>query len=392
MCRNHSGSFTAYTFRRTDLSGKNRMKILFVICGEGLGHASRSSKLSRYLTEHGHTCHLASYGRALTFLRDEGIQNLHETVREVILEGEGGYFSFTKTLRSSSHVIMDLYRAFADVRQLIQNLDVDLVIADTMYAAVPAARIEKIPALFMTNQNRFASAAAGEDAIQWRALSTIVDHYLTIPDAIIVPDFAPPWTICGENIIPTPDHGEYHFVGPMMDENIGNFEIRQETVFASFGGEPFKIPLYKKLKEIGKNRPDLPFEVFSTAQGLPKNGYNFETFGYVPDIREHMAKARVMILHGGLTTLHDAMFFRKPSVIIIDPYHPEQWNNARKVAAMGAGIIVKGSQDLSIPELSEAIDRAMLLTPPDLSEQFRTQNGRENALRLIEETLEKYPH
>ena len=367
------------------------MKILFVICGEGLGHASRSSKLARYLTEHGHTCHLASYGRALAFLKKESIPNLHETVREVVLEGEGGYFSLTKTLRSSSHVIMDLYHAFGDVRRLIQKLDVDLVIADTMYAAVPAARIEKIPALFMTNQNRFASAAAGEDAIQWRALSSIVDHYLTVPDAIIVPDFAPPWTICGDNIVPNPEHGEYHFVGPMMDENIGNFEVRKETVFASFGGEPFKIPLYNKLKEIGKNRPDLPFEVFSTAEGIPKNGYNFETFGYVPDIRQHMAKARVMILHGGLTTLHDAIFFQKPSVIIIDPYHPEQWNNARKVAEIGAGIIVEGSPDLSMLELSEAIDRAMLLTPPDLSEQFRTQNGRANALKLIEETVEKYP-
>ena len=44
----------------------------------------------------------------------------------------------------------------------------------------------------------------------------------------------------------------------------------------------------------------------------------------------------------GLTTLHEAMFFEKPVLIIMDPNHPEQQNNARKIVDMGAGTSVDG--------------------------------------------------
>ena len=35
------------------------MKILFVVCGEGLGHASRCLHLGRYLQKQGHDIHFA---------------------------------------------------------------------------------------------------------------------------------------------------------------------------------------------------------------------------------------------------------------------------------------------------------------------------------------------
>ena len=46
---------------------------------------------------------------------------------------------------------------------------------------------------------------------------------------------------------------------------------------------------------------------------------NFVSHGYVPDLYEHLARAKIAIAHGGLTTLHEAMLFEKPVMIIMDP-------------------------------------------------------------------------
>lgn len=367
------------------------MNILFVVCGEGLGHASRSVKLAKYLEEHGFSCHIATYGNSYEFVKRQGISRLHRVPHEVRLDGDNGFFSFSKTLWASKGVPFDLIHSMNEVRHLIRLNKIDLVIADTMYAAVPAAKLEKIPAFFMTNQNRFSTAKDG-DSLPWRLLSLIVESYLTIPDAVIIPDFAPPDTISGYNISTREKNGmKYHFVGPMMELERENYQITNETIFASFGGEPFKVPLYGLLKNIADRRTELSFEVFSTAPGLPEDGDNFRTFGYVPDLHEYLAKAKVAILHGGLTTLHESLFFGKPVVMIIDPSHPEQWNNARKIMDLNAGVLVDG-RHLTEETLESALDTALSMTPPDFSLQFVSQNGREKTLKLIEQFMKTEIH
>jgi uncharacterized protein (TIGR00661 family) len=67
------------------------MKILFVVCGEGLGHASRSLHLGKYCGQNGHEVHFAGYGKSYDFMKQQGITRLHHTPREVFLIGEDGF-------------------------------------------------------------------------------------------------------------------------------------------------------------------------------------------------------------------------------------------------------------------------------------------------------------
>ncbi len=75
---------------------------------------------------------------------------------------------------------------------------------------------------------------------------------------------------------------------------------------------------------------------------LPESSENYLSHGYVPNLYEHLAEARIAIVHGGLTTLHEALLFNKPVLIIMDPGHPEQQNNAKKIVDMGAGMSIDG--------------------------------------------------
>ena len=289
------------------------MNILFAVCGEGLGHASRSTKLAAYLAQHGHTCTFASYGKAHDFIQKQGFP-VHEISREVTLGGDDGLFSLAKTLWLSKTVPVSLLHSYRDARRLLTEHHFDLLVADTMYAAGYAAKSLGIPNAFITNQNTFA-AAASPDAAYWTYLSRIVQKYLQkVPDIVIVPDFPPPNTISGYNFaIPEAEIDHYRFIGPILDRDPDTVPLSEETIFASFGGEPFKLPLYTMLREIADDMPDHRFEVFSTTPGLPENTQNFRTFGYVPDLQPYLAKSRVAILTGGLTPWLKSSPWGKPA-------------------------------------------------------------------------------
>ena len=70
--------------------------------------------------------------------------------------------------------------------------------------------------------------------------------------------------------------------------------------------------------------------------------------------------------------------------MIIDPYHPEQWNNGRKIEEIGAGIMISGDK-VTKNTLSDAIDEALALKPPNMTPLFSKEDGRVNTLKLIEE-------
>ncbi len=363
--------------------------ILFFVCGEGLGHTSRCLKAAQYCEAQGAICHLAAYDQSHTFLTKSGWPRLHTIPREVTLAGDRGLFCIRKTLWNSKAVPRDLARSYRQARDLIAEIQPDIVIADTMYAPVEAARRDDVPVLFITNQNSFSTLAGGGEN-GWAALGRLVSWYLTLPDKVIIPDFAPPLTVSHYNIIIPPGReSQYRFIGPLIDISRSDYPCRELTIFASFGGEPFKIPLYQHLAEIAGRRRDFSFEVFAQVPGLPDTTDNFHTHSYVPDLLSHLCCAEVAILHGGLTTLHEALFFQKPVVMVIDPHHPEQGNNARAITRMGAGVMIRGDE-ADTDGLEAAIEEARRLTVPDFSRHYAAENGRMHLWKEIQETLH-YP-
>ena len=135
-------------------------------------------------------------------------------------------------------------------------------------------------------------------------------------------------------------------------------------------------------KAIADKRKDLLFDVFYTGANLPESSGNFLSHDYVPNIYEHLALARIAIVHGGLTTLHEALLFEKPVLIIMDPGHPEQQNNAEKIKDLGAGTFIDGR--LVTPEtLEQKILEAVALTPHPFRDVHAAINGRKNATSVI---------
>jgi UDP-N-acetylglucosamine--N-acetylmuramyl-(pentapeptide) pyrophosphoryl-undecaprenol N-acetylglucosamine transferase len=359
------------------------MRILFVVCGEGLGHASRCIHLGHFLQQHGHEVHFAGYGKAYDFMDQHQCSILHQTPREVCLEGEGGFFSLKKTLWHSKWIGIDMIRSVVNVYALLRQHEIDCVVCDTMYGGVLAARLRNVPVAFITNQNHF-SGPLGTTNIIWKALNFLIGRYLRLANHVIVPDFPPPDTVAEYNLVIRPaEKDRYTFTGPLFDLDPSKYTFMKKTVFTSFGGEPYKLPMYQMFRKIADARKDLFFDVFYTGPVLPESSENFVSHGYVPNLFEHLAEAKIAVVHGGLTTLHEALLFEKPVLMIVDPSHPEQQNNARKVVDMGAGIAIDG-RTATPGVLEQKLAETMALTPKPLRKEHGAMKGRQKAMEIIE--------
>ncbi|MDD1704937.1 MAG: glycosyltransferase [Methanoregula sp.] len=338
------------------------MRILFVVCGEGLGHASRCLNLGHFLEGEGHEVHFAGYGKAYAFMDQHPCGTLHGITREVCLEGEGGFFSLKKTLWESKWIVLDMVRSVLSIRSLIRKHGFDCVVCDTMYGGVLAARLQGVPVIFITNQTYFCGPGGVTNPV-WKILNFTVRRYLRLANHVIIPDFPAPHSVAEYNlVISDKDLPRYTFTGPLLDLDPARFAIAKRTIFTSFGGEPYKLPMYRMLREIADERPNLCFEVFSTGPVHQDSSENFVSYGYVPSLFEYLAQAHVAIVHGGLTTLHEALIFEKPVLVIMDPKHPEQQNNAQKIVDMGAGIAVDGLT-VTREVLEQKLAEAMALSP-----------------------------
>ncbi|MGD1004533.1 MAG: glycosyltransferase family protein [Methanoregulaceae archaeon] len=358
------------------------MKILFVVCGEGLGHSSRCLHLGHYFQHEGHTIHFAAYGKSYDFISQHGFSNIHRTHREVTLEGENGFFNLKKTLWLSKWIFFDMVKSTLRVWQLIRQNSIDFVVCDTMYGGLVAARFLRVPVVFITNQNHFNGPNGSMNSI-WKILNFLIQRYLRLATHVIIPDYPPPDTVSQYNIIvPKGEEFHYTFTGPFLDVEPELYNYSQHTIFASFGGEPYKLPMYHMLRSIADQRKDLLFDVFYTGSKLPESSENFLSHGYVSDIYLHLAEARIAIVHGGLTTLHEALLFEKPVLIIMDPNHPEQQNNAKKIVDMGAGTVIDG-RNVTEKILEEKISETMAITPKPFRKKHANINGKKNAADII---------
>ena len=159
------------------------------------------------------TVHFAGYGKSYDFMEQHKCSNLHHTPREVCLEGEDGFFSLKKTLLCSKWIMLDMALSAMSVSRLISRQRFDCIVCDTMYGGVVAARVHRVPVVFITNQNHFNGPGSTTNPV-WFILNFLIRRYLRLANHIIVPDYPAPDTVSEYNVVvPKGEERDYHFTG-----------------------------------------------------------------------------------------------------------------------------------------------------------------------------------
>ncbi len=129
--------------------------ILYGVCGEGSGHASRSKVIIRHLLSQGHRVHIVSYGK--------GIKNLspHFEVNEIYglhLTYENNEVQYLPTVLKSIWGAPAVAKSVQYLTKFIEEKNINLVITDFEPLSCYVANVKKIPVISIDNQHAFTKA------------------------------------------------------------------------------------------------------------------------------------------------------------------------------------------------------------------------------------------
>lgn len=125
---------------------------------------------------------------------------------------------------------------------------------------------------------------------------------------------------------------------------------------------------------------------------------DLDTFGPLPENitieawvpqKQVIAQAQLIITHGGLNSIHDALYCGVPLLIV--PQSPEQVMNGLRVVDLGAGIMLKNKsvkQEAIFSIASRLLnDPTYCLAAQRIGESFRTAGGFDSVIDEIEAAL-----
>ena len=351
------------------------MRIYFVSNGFGYGHVSRDVELAKALRERGHEVIFSTYGDGLAFLRSYDF--------DVIEVEEFGEVSFTATEVEVFKTVLGTLRSLKpemllEARRILRDVSPDVMVVDGYVPAMVSKILRswrKMRIFLITNETIQWKKLEGNLSLPIKKLGEAAEALLVyLADEIIVPDFPPPYTLCLENLAFYDQKHKFHFVGPMLPE----LESRgKEKVVVNFGGSGVNPDIDDVLAEA----EEVLGERFAVARGLKRERY-----------LEHLSRARVLITHGGHTSIMEAVACAKPVVGVPIKNYPEREGNLRGVERLGIGR--KLDVEWLTPELLAAAIREVSLPEYEhrlsvLGELAKSFSGVSRAVEIIENGMKK---
>ena len=321
------------------------MKILILICGEGLGHTSRCLALGKEFLTAGHEVHFGAYGYSKEMVEKTGYE-ANEIPSEIKLVGKAGTLDFTGSIEATLKNADIL--GGPKLLKLIKDRDPDVVISDSYYLGVLSAFTLRIPVYLIINQSNM------EDFFKNRGVSLRILGKITKGfynqifekvDKIIIPDYPLPYTVCKKNLSFTPKIEEKLFYsGPLVKEKYEEVEeipLQKPHIVSLIGGFGYREPIFRKVLETAKLDTSIYYTLISGPSFDPSKitdlPENVQLLKFIKDTYPYLKSSDAVIVPGGHSTIMEALSFGVPILSFPDKGHSEQENNAAVIEEEGYG-------------------------------------------------------
>ena len=333
-------------------------KIVFATV-PAVGHLNAPLKLAKSLAARGHEISYLSGLGYKTYIEDQGLRfiTLGESIpdarshQNALLELLLEFRSRGQPLDDQLTHIVEIFRR--EITDLVQTLKPDLFLIDP-YLPDLALIVHQLakPFVFL-NPTLFNPVAA-------MALVNNASYLATVPELVLCPaEFDFPETVARNK--------QRYYLGPEVDLqrkeepfDWKRIDTSKRLIYCSLGSQ---AQLYPEAKHLFQTIIDalsgLPLYQMIVAtgrevghddlQGIPPNVH---LFSYVRQT-EVLEKASLLITHGGLLTIKDAIFFGVPMIVF--PCHYDQPQNSGRVVYHGLG--VKGEMRSTVAEVRALIER-----------------------------------
>jgi UDP-N-acetylglucosamine--N-acetylmuramyl-(pentapeptide) pyrophosphoryl-undecaprenol N-acetylglucosamine transferase len=321
------------------------MKTQIFMCGEGLGHTSRCLAVGERMVKEGHQIVYGAYGYSKKHIEEAGF-NVQEIPSEIKLVGKSGSLSMRESIEETLRGIDPM--AYPRVYNMIRKEKPDVVISDSYFLGAISARMNKIPLIFILNQtdtSTFFTNRGIDVALVGKFVKGFEDIIQRYVEHIVIPDFPPPYTVCGKNTPLSPklvDKVEY--TGPLVRKRYREVKaekLKKPHVFSMVGGFGYREKLFYNVNSTAELMEDFNFTlVAGPSVDLKKlrKGDNVNVIGYLNNVFPHVKGSDVVIASGGHSTIMECLSFGKPILSFPDMFHSEQQHNAEKIQELGVGM------------------------------------------------------
>lgn len=361
------------------------MKILLLMCGEGLGHTSRCLALGKEFLASGHTVYFGAYGYSKELVEKTGYR-VYEVPPELTLVGKAGTLnmrkSIAKTLKNASP------EDGLKMLRLLKELEPDVVLSDGYYLGILAAKLRKIPVYYIGHQFNmieFFQNRGSLVGLLGKLVKKFYHYMFSRVDGIIVPDYPLPYSVNRRNFVLSREINDtIFFSGPLVRARYGEVEekkLQHPNVLSTIGAFGYREAIFRSVLEAAKLDSGIHY-TFITGPGIDSSRFpevpeNVEFTGFTENPFPYFKGSDLVITAGGHGTLLESLAFGLPVLSFPDEKHSEQENNASTIEEMGCG---KRLSYLTRPEAILACIREMLEDG-----QYRRKTGR---LRELAEALD----
>ena len=391
------------------------MRVYFAPCGIGLGHVGRNIPIARRLVEKNVEVLFSTYQEGIRYVEREKFPLVKAPPIGFQVKPDGT-IDFRQTAVNpgpflASFTLMKQVNAEIEA---IGSFKPDVVVSDSRASPLLAAKMLGIPRICILNQfqviiprkKHLLRLARLADFITL----AIVGKIWTSGNAVLIPDFPPPYTISTGNLnIPKSYRKKVNMIGPILSTHPNELPTEKElrkklklpmdkpVIFAPISG-PIRerafltVILRRILLEFPEEYEIVLSLGYPNAETEPIHHGNLRIYKWIPNRFEYLKACDLVISRAGHGTLMQCMCYGKPMILMPTPSHTEQLNNAKQAEELGVAKVI-GQKKISKEKLVENVQQILESEIPERLEQIQREvseyNGLENVIKTIMETAKK---
>ncbi|NQU78377.1 teichoic acid biosynthesis protein [Candidatus Woesearchaeota archaeon] len=323
------------------------MKILYAVCGEGMGHAIRSKVVIQHLVKN-HEVTVVSSGRAFSFL-DKNFDDVHEGHYYHIIYRDNAVDYFRTLLSNVKTVPTSVPKAFYRIVSLIRSRKPDIIITDFEPFSDFVAKLFRIPVIAVDNITMLVRGNIEKDVgdfFDYILARSVARSFVIRPRKYLISTFFYPEKKKQRGTI---------FVPPVIRPEIISTKISDKGHILVYQTSSSYSDMLDMIKAYGKKK-DQKFIVYGFDKECTVGQVNFRKFseqGFIDDL----ASCRGVIVNGGFTVLCEAIYLHKPVLSIPVAHQFEQIMNSQYVHRLGYGMSARSLDEDVLSEFISSLDK-----------------------------------
>ncbi len=303
---------------------QTKKSILFCPLDWGIGHASRSIPVIRYLNDNGHRVMIAADGKPLKLLQANFPKNDFITFPGYVPTYSEKNTLILKMIAESPKIFRSIYTEQSFVENQVRKFQIDGVISDNRFGSYSM----KVPSVFISHQLNIQTP--GFLNFTKPLIKYLNFNYINKFSEVWIPDFEHEPSLSGDLSHGSKTNIQMHYIGPLSRfEQRNTVEEKEIDLLVILSGpEPqrsiFENKIIKLLAQ--KTIKTIIIRGLPGEESLPNCPSHIQIMNHLAqdELQTIIEKSKTIVARAGYSTIMDLFILKQNAILIPTPGQTEQ--------------------------------------------------------------------